>query len=194
MLHRPFQRLVVLGAAILFLAYAIATDDPDTRRTTDQDENASDDTDNDATTTNTVVDAGNQAGQFGTWSMALRQAKLVLELEGDGPFTLFAPTDDAFGKLKDKLDELLADERRLAGVLRRHIVPGNYATSNLSNGMELKTLAETTLKVTIAARRITVGAGSVVEADLTASNGVIHGIDTVLFPVTDETPDEEETP
>lgn len=181
MLHRQFERLVVFGAAILFLAYAFASDQPTTTTESEPDLDPSDDSDESSDRT-TVVDIAGQAGRFGTWNLAIRQAGLVPELETDGPFTVFAPTDDAFGSLEEKLDELLADERRLAGILRRHIVPGRYQSADLSDGLQLKTLAETDLTIAVSEGTVSVSGADVVDADLTATNGIVHGIAAILLP------------
>lgn len=211
-----FSRIVVLGAAVLFLAYAFATDQPQTAKKADADGEDStgsgegDDSEEEdkpepepatsesagpaaatspppgsswkADTTRSLVDVASESGRFGTWSMAVRQAGLVSDLEGAGPLTVFPPTDEAFGHLGAQLDELLADNRRLAGILRRHIARGGYRSGDLHDGQSLDTLAETTLRVTLTERGLAVGGGLIIEPDLTAANGVIHGINTVLIP------------
>lgn len=128
-----------------------------------------------------IVDTVAQAGRFGTLHVALKNAGLIETLEGDGPYTLFAPTDAAFARLGETLDELLANPERLAQVLKHHVVAGSITAADLADHDELTTLADTTLSVDPGTPPHVGGAG-VVESDLTASNGVVHGIDEVLMP------------
>ena len=189
MFHPHLQRVIVLAAGIVFLAYALSTDEQTKKGTSTDDGNgdgsdATDDEQPDAVSN--VVDAASEAGQFGTWSLAVKQAGLTERLEGEGPFTIFAPTDDAFGKLGEALDELLADDAALRITVESHIVEGSLASSDLLDGSELTTFAGTTLQV-VTTETIKINDSSVVEPDLTGSNGVIHGIDAVIQNGTQET-------
>ncbi len=179
MFHPHFQRLIVLAAGIVFLAYALTTDEHTGKDTsTDDDNGDGPDTTGDEPAGN-VVDTAAEAGQFGTWSLATKQTGLTERLEAAGPFTIFAPTDDAFGALGEALDELLADKTSLRMLVESHIVEGRLTSSDLMNRSELTTLAGTTLTVDTA-KGIKINDSTVVEPDLTASNGVIHGIDATI--------------
>lgn len=173
---RTLPRLLVLTVGVFALAVFVAeeylgTDDGD------QDLDDQDDSDEPASIADTL--AGD--GPFGTLHMAIKTAGLVEALEGEEPLTLFAPTDEAFGKLGETFDELLAQPERLKRVLSHHVVDSPLSTSDLSEETKLKTLAGTTLTIENDPM-LQVSDASVVERDLIASNGIIHGIDTVLMP------------
>ncbi|RSK25764.1 fasciclin domain-containing protein [Bacillus sp. HMF5848] len=130
-----------------------------------------------------IVDTAIEAGDFNTLAAALEKAGLVETLKEEGPFTVFAPTDEAFEKLLKQLDitaeELLARED-LKDILLYHVVPGKVMSNELKDGMKVKTLAKE--KVTISLDPIRVNKANVVKPDIEASNGVIHVIDEVLLP------------
>lgn len=128
-----------------------------------------------------IVDTAVKAGNFTTLVTAVKAAGLVDTLKGPGPFTVFAPTDAAFAKVpKATLDALLADKAALAKVLTYHVVPGKVMAADVKAGM-VKTVQgqELTLKTD---GGVMVNNAKVVAADVAASNGVIHAIDTVLMP------------
>jgi uncharacterized surface protein with fasciclin (FAS1) repeats len=128
-----------------------------------------------------IVDTAVGAGNFKTLATALQAAGLVDTLKGKGPFTVFAPTDAAFAKVpKADLDALLADKAKLTAVLTYHVVPGKVMAKDVKAG-KVKTVqgSELTLGTT---GGVTVDAAKVVSADIAASNGVIHAIDTVVMP------------
>ncbi|WP_216827421.1 fasciclin domain-containing protein [Alkalihalobacterium elongatum] len=130
-----------------------------------------------------IVDTAVQAGDFNTLAAALEKAGLVETLKGKGPFTVFAPTDEAFEKLLKELgvtaEELLA-RKDLSEILLYHVVPGKVMSGDLKDGMKVKTLAEK--EVTISLNPTRVNKANVIKADIEASNGVIHVIDAVLVP------------
>ena len=130
-----------------------------------------------------IVDTAAGAPRFETLVSAVQAADLVGTLKGDGPFTVFAPTDEAFDALGDTVDELLKPENkeRLAAVLRRHVVPGKIMSSDLSDGMTATTVAGDALAIGVGDGP-TVEDANIVTPDLEASNGVIHTIDKVLVP------------
>ncbi len=122
--------------------------------------------------------------QFKTLTKALGAAGLVTTLQGKGPFTVFAPTDAAFAAVpKATLDDLLkpANKAKLVKVLTYHVVPGAVLSTSLKSG-DVKSVEGSSLKVVVAAGKVTVGGANVVKADIKASNGVIHVIDKVLLP------------
>ncbi|MBO2944437.1 fasciclin domain-containing protein [Paenibacillus sp. F411] len=130
-----------------------------------------------------VVDTAVAAGQFSILVKALEQAGLVETLKGSGPFTVFAPTDEAFAALLKQLDitaeELLA-RKDLKDILLYHVVPGKVLSTDLKDGMKVKTLQGS--DVTISTNPVKVNDANVVKPDILASNGVIHVIDQVLLP------------
>jgi uncharacterized surface protein with fasciclin (FAS1) repeats len=121
-----------------------------------------------------VIDVAKGAGKFSTLLTAVDTAGLTALLEGDGPYTLFAPTDAAFEGLPDgALDALLADEAKLTAVLKRHVVPGRVTAAEI--------LTSTTLE-TASGEALPTDGLSVIRADIRARNGVIHVVDAVLLP------------
>ncbi len=130
-----------------------------------------------------IVETAIDAGQFTTLVTALKAAGLVDTLKGPGPYTVFAPTDAAFAKIPaDKLQALLDDKEALTRVLLYHVVPGRYMASDVA-AMEMADTAEgAELPVKSDKSGVSVGSAKVVGADIVASNGVIHVIDTVLIP------------
>ena len=128
-----------------------------------------------------IVDTAVAAGSFKTLAAALQAAGLVDTLKGKGPFTVFAPTDEAFAKIpKADLDALLKDKAKLTAVLTYHVVAGKVMAKDIKPG-KVKTVqgSELTLATT---GGVTVDAAKVTAADVAADNGVIHVIDTVLMP------------
>ena len=128
-----------------------------------------------------IVETAVTAGNFKTLAAALTAAGLVDTLKGAGPFTVFAPTDEAFAKVpKETLDALLKDKAALTKVLTYHVVAGKVMAKDVKPGM-VKTVQgqELTLATT---GGVTVNGAKVVAADVVASNGVIHAIDSVVLP------------
>lgn len=131
-----------------------------------------------------IVDTAVATEGFSTLVAAVQAADLVDTLKGDGPFTVFAPTDDAFAALPaGALDELLMAENKdkLIAVLKYHVVPGKVMSTDLSDGMMAPTAHGFELKIGTQGG-VTVNGANVVAADVVASNGVIHVIDQVLIP------------
>jgi uncharacterized surface protein with fasciclin (FAS1) repeats len=128
-----------------------------------------------------IVDTAVAAGSFKTLVTALQAAGLVDTLKGKGPFTVFAPNDDAFAKIpKADLDALLKDKAKLTAVLTYHVVPAKVMAKDVKAG-KVKTVqgSELTLATT---GGVMVDNAKVVKADIVADNGVIHVIDTVVMP------------
>jgi uncharacterized surface protein with fasciclin (FAS1) repeats len=129
-----------------------------------------------------IVDTAVAAGSFNTLVKAVQAAGLVETLKGPGPFTVFAPTDEAFAKLPaGTLDGLLKDKAALAKVLTYHVVPGKVMAADVKTG-EVKTVQGQSVKLVVNAGKVTVDGANVVKADVGASNGVIHVIDAVILP------------
>jgi uncharacterized surface protein with fasciclin (FAS1) repeats len=128
-----------------------------------------------------IVDTAVAAGNFKTLVVALKTADLVNTLKGKGPYTVFAPTDEAFAKIpKADLDALLANKEKLSAVLTYHIVPGKVMAKDVKAG-DVATVNGKTIKITTA-NGVVVNMSKVTATDIDASNGVIHVIDTVLMP------------
>ncbi|MEM6289734.1 MAG: fasciclin domain-containing protein [Myxococcota bacterium] len=129
-----------------------------------------------------MVAVATAAGNFKTLATALEKAGLLETLKGDGPFTVFAPTDEAFAKVdKAALDALLAKPEELKKVLLMHVVKGKVMAADASKLTEAEMMSGDKLKVD-ASDGVKLGDAKVTKADLAASNGVIHVIDTVILP------------
>lgn len=130
-----------------------------------------------------IVETAVAAGNFNTLVGAIRTAGLVDTLSSPGPFTVFAPTDDAFAKVpKAILDAVMANKTLLTAVLTYHVVPGEVMSSDLQNGMSVKTVEGSDVKITIDSTGVMVDNARVIQADIKASNGVIHVIDAIILP------------
>ena len=128
-----------------------------------------------------IVDTAVAAGSFKTLATALGAAGLVDTLKGKGPFTVFAPTDEAFAKIpKADLDALLKDKAKLTAILTYHVVAGKVMAADVKAG-KVKTVQGSELTVTTAGG-VQVNGAKVVKTDIVADNGVIHVIDTVVIP------------
>jgi len=130
-----------------------------------------------------IVDTAVAAGQFTTLAAALQAAGLIDALKGEGPFTVFAPTDAAFAKLPaGTVEALLADVPKLKEVLLYHVVAGKVMASQAVGLSSATTLQGGDLTLSVSGNSLKVDNATVVGADVVASNGVIHIIDTVLLP------------
>lgn len=132
-----------------------------------------------------IVDTAVEAGQFKTLVAAVEAAELVETLKGDGPFTVFAPTDEAFAKLPEgTVEDLLKPENKdkLVAILTYHVVPGKIMSGDIAGKTtDVETVQGGKLAVD-ATDGVKVDAATVVSADIETSNGVIHVIDTVVLP------------
>ena len=128
-----------------------------------------------------IVDTAVDAGSFKTLATALGAAGLVETLKGKGPFTVFAPTDEAFAKIpKADLDALLKDKAKLTAVLTYHVVAGKVMAADVKAG-NVKTVQGSELTVSTS-MGVMVNNAKVIKTDIVADNGVIHVIDTVIMP------------
>ena len=128
-----------------------------------------------------IVDTAVAAGSFKTLATALTAAGLVDTLKGTGPFTVFAPTDEAFAKIpKADLDALLKDKAKLTAVLTYHVVPGKVMAADVKAG-KVKTVQGSELTVSTVGG-VKVDNANVLKTDIVADNGVIHVIDSVVMP------------
>ncbi len=130
-----------------------------------------------------IVDTAVANGSFGTLAALLTEAGLVETLKGDGPFTVFAPTDAAFLKVDAKaLEDLKADKTKLGDVLKAHVVAGKVMAADVVKLTEVETLQGSKFPVKVDGDKVMIGDATVSQADVAAKNGVIHVIDTVLMP------------
>ena len=128
-----------------------------------------------------IVDTAVAAGSFKTLATALTAAGLIDTLKGKGPFTVFAPTDEAFAKIpKADLDALLKDKAKLTAVLTYHVVSGKVMAKDVKAG-KVKTVQGSELTLGTSGG-VTVDGAKVIKADIVADNGVIHVIDSVVLP------------
>lgn len=134
-----------------------------------------------------IVDTAISSGMFNTLVTALKAAGLVDTLKSPGPFTVFAPTDEAFAKVpKDTLDALMADTAKLKSVLTFHVVEGKLLTADLAQHEYLQALSGGELRIDNKRwhlhRNMKINGASIIKPDLVVDNGVCHAIDTVLMP------------
>ncbi len=132
-----------------------------------------------------IVDTAVAAGSFNTLAKALTAAGLVDVLKGDGPFTVFAPTDDAFKKLPaGTLESLLKPEskEKLVAILTYHVVPGKVMAEDVVKLTEAKTVQGSTVDIKVDGGTVMVDKAKVIKTDIATSNGVIHVIDSVILP------------
>jgi uncharacterized surface protein with fasciclin (FAS1) repeats len=135
--------------------------------------------------TKDVVDTAVAAGSFTTLAKALTAADLVTTLKGSGPFTVFAPTDEAFAKLPaGTLDDLLKPENKdkLRRILTYHVVAGEVRAADVVKLQSAKAVSGDTMTVKVSDGKVHVDDANVTRTDIQASNGVIHVIDTVILP------------
>lgn len=131
-----------------------------------------------------IVDTAVSAGDFTTLVAAVQAAELVDALKAEGPYTVFAPNDEAFARLwEGTLENLLKPENqeKLQALLLYHVVPGKVMSGDLSGTMQVETLQGSTVEIT-AGSGVTVNKANVIAADIETSNGVIHVIDNVMLP------------
>jgi uncharacterized surface protein with fasciclin (FAS1) repeats len=132
-----------------------------------------------------IVDTAVKAGSFKTLAAALKAAGLVDTLKGRGPFTVFAPSDEAFEKLPSGTAETLLkpeNKDKLVAILTYHVVAGNVKAADVVKLKSAKTVQGSDVKITVADGKVMVNDSNVVKTDISCGNGVIHVIDTVLLP------------
>ena len=130
-----------------------------------------------------VVEMAQHAGSFNTLVKAIKAADLVETLQGEGPYTVFAPSDEAFAKLPEgELDKLLKDKKKLRALLTYHVSPGLKSSEEVVKLSSLETVNGEKVKVNMDGKGVMVGQSTVTATDIQCSNGVIHVIDKVLLP------------
>lgn len=129
-----------------------------------------------------IAEVAAKTPQLSTLNRLIAEAGLADTLRGSGPYTVFAPSDEAFKAMPPKtMGELAGDKERLRQVLTYHVLPGRFAAADLKNG-SAKSLSGATLSLARAGTMVTVEEAVVVQADVAATNGVVHVIDRVLLP------------
>lgn len=185
-----FNRLLLISifAGILMLGCGGSSDDTETADTADtsgaEDDGMTDDMGAEEASAD-IVDTAVGAGQFSTLVAAVQAAGLEETLRGPGPFTVFAPTDEAFAALPEgTVDELLLPENRerLQAILTYHVVSGDVRAADVAGMSSAPTVQGSELSISTEGGGVMVGEANVVQADVAASNGVIHVIDRVLIP------------
>lgn len=130
-----------------------------------------------------IVETAVAAGNFKTLATALTEAGLIETLKGKGPFTVFAPTDEAFAKIpKADLDKLLKDKEALTKVLLYHVVSGKVMSADVVKLKTATTVQGSDVKIAVDGKNVMINAAKVITVDVEASNGVIHVIDSVIMP------------
>ncbi|MGQ9917588.1 MAG: fasciclin domain-containing protein [Bryobacteraceae bacterium] len=130
-----------------------------------------------------IVDTAVSAGNFNTLVKAVQAAGLVNTLKGPGPFTVFAPTDEAFAKLPaGTLESLLANPEQLKQVLTYHVVAGKVMAADVVKLKEAKTVQGSAAKIKVSGGNVMIDNAKVIKTDIACDNGVIHVIDTVILP------------
>jgi len=130
-----------------------------------------------------IVTIAIESGKFNTLAKALSETGLVETLQGEGPFTVFAPTDEAFGKLPEgTIESLLKDKETLKSILLYHVVSGKVTSDQVVKLNKAETLSGKNISITTNDDGVVINNSKVISADVMAKNGVIHIIDTVLIP------------
>jgi len=130
-----------------------------------------------------LVETAVEAGQFKTLVTAVKAAELVEILKGKGPFTVFAPTDEAFSKVPpDKLAALLKDKKALTAVLTYHVVPGKVMAADVVKLNTAKTVQGQSVNIVVRDGKVMINGANVLKTDIVCTNGVIHVIDEVILP------------
>ena len=174
-------KLIALFSVLALVVSACGTDDTETTETTEAAETTT--TTEAVAETNTIVDIAVGNEDFSTLVTALQEAGLVDTLSGEGPFTVFAPTDEAFAALPEGLlDTVLADQELLTSILTYHVVPGAVLAADVVTLDSATTVQGEDVQITVDGDTVMVDAATVVTTDIEASNGVIHVIDSVLLP------------
>lgn len=133
--------------------------------------------------THDIVDTAVGAGQFTTLVTAVKAAGLVDVLKSDGPFTVFAPTDEAFAKIPEQqLKALLKDQEALKAVLTYHVVPGKVMAADVVELKSADTVQGEPVRIAVEDGTVMINNAKVIKTDIDCTNGVIHVIDTVLMP------------
>jgi len=182
--------MIMVGVGILVLVIAggllfmnMQNKPKDMANTQDASATSMTETETDTMNDKNIVVVAKEAGSFTTLLAAAEAAGLVETLTGAGPYTVFAPTDDAFAKLPaGTVESLLKDKEKLTQILTYHVVPGKVMASDVTGMTSATTVEGSDLAIKVENGKVMINDATVVTADVQASNGVIHVIDTVLMP------------
>lgn len=174
-------RIVAATALVALIAVGCSSsDDSSDASTRDSSTSTTEET---MAASETIVDVASSNADFSTLVTAVTTADLVETLQGEGPFTVFAPTNDAFAKIPaDQLNAILADQAQLTSILTYHVVPGKVLAADLQPEQMVKTVQGQDVDIKVASTGATINGCNIVTTDVMASNGVIHAIDCVLTP------------
>jgi uncharacterized surface protein with fasciclin (FAS1) repeats len=180
------RRTLLLGACLLALAVGASAcgGGGDTTGSETAGGAASDEGGGGSAAAGNIVAVAKETPELSTLVQALTAAGLVKTLEEPGPYTVFAPTNEAFAALGGKLDELLEpqNKKELAEILTYHVAPGEVASSQLEDGQRIETVQGEDVEIGIEGKEVTVNGARVVMPDVSTSNGIVHVIDEVLIP------------
>lgn len=179
--------LMVIGGIVLVFVVAVLVmnmqKDSSMVKTSDTNPTTAMETEQKTMNNKTIVDVAQEAGNFKTLVAAVKAAGLVETLSGAGPFTVFAPTDEAFAKLPaGTVEALLKDKDKLSKILTYHVVAGKVMAKDVASMTSAKTVEGGEVTVKSENGKVMINDATVTTADIEASNGVIHVIDTVLLP------------
>lgn len=180
--------LMVIGGIVLVVVIAVVVmnmqKDSSMVKTTDSvPTTTAMEADQESMNNKTIVDVAVEAGNFTTLVAAVKVAGLVETLSGTGPFTVFAPTDEAFAKLPaGTVEALLKDKEKLSKILTYHVVAGKVMAKDVSGMTSAKTVQGGDVAIKVEDGKVMINDSIVTATDIEASNGVIHVIDTVLLP------------
>jgi uncharacterized surface protein with fasciclin (FAS1) repeats len=173
-------RVFAAMAALAVVASACSSSDDKSSSKTDESSSSSSTT---PKAPGTIVVVASANPDFSTLVSAVKKAGLVETLNGPGPYTVFAPTNEAFAKIPaDQLTAILADKAQLTKILTYHVVPGTVMAADLQPEQMVKTVEGQDLDIKVTNGAATVNGCNIVKTDVTASNGVVHVIDCVLLP------------
>ncbi len=178
-------RVVAATALLAVVVSACSSSDDDSTSSTSAGSNDTEQTaaDEPMTESETIVDVASSNPDFSTLVSAVQQAGLVETLSGEGPFTVFAPTNDAFAKIpEDQLNAILADQEQLTAILTYHVLPAEVMAADLQPEQSVATVQGQNVDIKVADGTATINGCNIVTTDVAASNGVIHVIDCVLVP------------
>lgn len=164
LLNKKFMGLVIAGLFVVFVSVGLTADMGKMHK-------------------KNIVETAIAAGSFNSLVTAVKAADLVETLSGKGPFTVFAPTDDAFNKIPaETLEALLKNKEKLTAVLTYHVVPGNVMASDVVKMQSAKTVNGQELNIMVKDGAVMVNDAKVIKTDIVCSNGIIHVIDAVVLP------------
>jgi uncharacterized surface protein with fasciclin (FAS1) repeats len=182
-MHIPRTLRIVAATAALGLVVTACSTDDDASGSTTRDTTEQTPASDESVNAETIVDVASGNPDFSTLVTAVQEADLVETLSGEGPYTVFAPTNDAFAKIPaDQLNAILADKEQLTAILTYHVLPSEVMSSDLQPQQSVATVQGENVDIRVADGAATINGCTIVETDIEAANGVIHVIDCVLTP------------